>query len=96
LPHFVDSRRTSLDVRGQSQQGKLYSITSSAIATTAADSRRLPPREEGRFGKQDFRYVAAEDIYICPAGEKLAHLERLGRPSTIAYRKRNQLSDPCD
>jgi hypothetical protein len=25
----------------------------------------------GRFGKQDFRYVSEEDIYICPAGEKL-------------------------
>jgi transposase len=25
----------------------------------------------GRFGKQDFRYVAHEDVYICPAGETL-------------------------
>jgi hypothetical protein len=25
---------------------------------------------EGRFGKQDFRY-AAEDVYICPTGERL-------------------------
>ncbi len=30
-------------------------------------------KAEGRFGKQDFRYVAAEDIYVCPAGEKLAY-----------------------
>jgi hypothetical protein len=30
-------------------------------------------RQEGRFGKQDFRYVADEDIYVCPAGEKLAY-----------------------
>ena len=30
-------------------------------------------KSEGRFGKQDFRYVAEEDIYICPAGEKLIH-----------------------
>ena len=28
-------------------------------------------KAEGRFGKQDFRYVADEDIYVCPAGEKL-------------------------
>jgi Transposase DDE domain len=28
---------------------------------------------KGRFGKQDFRYVAEEDIYVCPAGQKLAH-----------------------
>src|SRR5678809_1361921 len=25
---------------------------------------------KGRFGKQDFRYAAEEDVYICPAGEK--------------------------
>jgi hypothetical protein len=29
-------------------------------------------KAEGHFGKQDFRYVAEEDVYICPAGEKLA------------------------
>ena len=27
----------------------------------------------GRFGKQDFRYLAAEDAYVCPAGQKLAY-----------------------
>src|SRR5258708_779269 len=27
----------------------------------------------GRFGKQDFRYVAAEDVYVCPAGQRLAY-----------------------
>ena len=30
-------------------------------------------KSEGRFGKQDFRYVAEENVYICPAGERLAH-----------------------
>jgi hypothetical protein len=30
-------------------------------------------KAEGRFGKQDFRYVAQEDVYICPAGEPLAY-----------------------
>jgi hypothetical protein len=27
----------------------------------------------GRFGKQDFIYKAADDIYRCPAGERLAY-----------------------
>jgi hypothetical protein len=27
----------------------------------------------GRFGKQDFRYLADEDVYICPAGETLPY-----------------------
>jgi len=26
---------------------------------------------KGRFGKQDFVYVAADDVYLCPAGERL-------------------------
>ncbi|MDH3743371.1 MAG: IS1182 family transposase [Hyphomicrobiales bacterium] len=28
-------------------------------------------KAKGRYGKQDFRYVADEDVYICPAGERL-------------------------
>ena len=28
---------------------------------------------KGRFGKQDFVYVAADDIYRCPAGEQLTY-----------------------
>jgi hypothetical protein len=28
---------------------------------------------KGRFGKQDFVYVAADDVYLCPAGEKLIY-----------------------
>ena len=28
---------------------------------------------KGRFGKQDFRYVAEDDVYICPAGERLIY-----------------------
>jgi hypothetical protein len=28
---------------------------------------------KGRFGKQDFVYVAADDVYVCPAGEQLPY-----------------------
>jgi len=28
---------------------------------------------KGRFGKQDFVYVAADDVYLCPAGEQLVY-----------------------
>jgi transposase len=30
-------------------------------------------KAKGRFGKQDFRYVEADDVYICPAGERLTY-----------------------
>jgi hypothetical protein len=31
-------------------------------------------KSDGRFGKQDFVYLPTEDVYRCPAGEKLACL----------------------
>ena len=30
-------------------------------------------KAEGRFGKQDFIYKADEDVYLCPAGERLTY-----------------------
>ena len=30
-------------------------------------------KAKGRFGKQDFRYVSENDVYICPAGERLVY-----------------------
>jgi hypothetical protein len=34
---------------------------------------------KGRFGKQDFVYVAADDVYLCPAGEQLGFSAGTGR-----------------
>jgi hypothetical protein len=28
---------------------------------------------KGRFGKQDFVYIAADDVYLCPSGERLTY-----------------------
>src|SRR5256886_13307369 len=30
-------------------------------------------KSDGRFGKQDFAYLPTQDVYRCPAGEKLAY-----------------------
>ncbi len=30
-------------------------------------------KAKGRFVKQDFRYLAADDVYLCPAGEHLVY-----------------------
>ena len=50
-------------------------------------------KAEGRFGKQDFVYMPEEDVYRCPAGEKLKyhftieeHGQRLRRYWTNACR----------
>ena len=38
-----------------------------------AETNDIGAKSDGRFGKQDFVYNAAEDVYRCPAGEKLAY-----------------------
>jgi hypothetical protein len=30
-------------------------------------------KAKGRYGKQDFRYMAGDDVYICPADERLTY-----------------------
>jgi hypothetical protein len=51
-------------------------ILAIALPTTSV-FRRPPPKPmtsglhaKRRFGKQDFVYVAADDVYLCPAGEQ--------------------------
>ena len=33
----------------------------------------LRTNAKGRFGKQDFVYVTSDDVYLCPAGERLIY-----------------------
>ena len=39
---------------------------------------RSPARRSGHFTKSEFRYDAATDIYLCPAGQRLVPLYRYG------------------
>src|SRR5215470_1738295 len=66
----------SLDVvadRGYFNGEEVLACEEAGITVTLPKPMTSNSKAEGRFGKQDFRYVAGEDVYICPAGEKLAH-----------------------
>ena len=39
----------------------------------AAQAANLGQQGQGPVVKQDFRYEASEDVYVCPAGEKLTY-----------------------
>ena len=43
------------------------------ITVTLPKPQTSEAKSDGRFGKQDFRYLAEDDIYICPTGEKLTN-----------------------
>ena len=67
---------TSLDVvadRGYFNGEEILACEEAGITVTLPKPMTSNSKAEGRFGKQDFRYVAEEDVYICPAGERLAY-----------------------
>jgi hypothetical protein len=52
-------------------------------------------KAEGRFGKQDFRYVAEEDVYICPAGERLAYHYTTEEKGLVVHRYWTNACQSC-
>jgi Transposase DDE domain len=58
--------------RGYFKSEEILACEEAGITVTLPKPMTSNSNAEGRFGKQDFRYVAAEDVYVCPAGEKLA------------------------
>jgi transposase len=59
--------------RGYFSSDEIQACDKAGITVTVAKPMTSNAKAEGRFGKQDFRYVAEEDVYVCPAGEKLTY-----------------------
>ena len=59
--------------RGYYNSAEIKACDDAGIAVTLPKPMTSGAKSDGRFGKQDFVYNAAEDVYRCPAGEKLAY-----------------------
>ena len=59
--------------RGYFDSEEILACDNAGITVTLPKPMTSNSKAEGRFGKQDFRYVAEEDVYVCPAGERLAY-----------------------
>ena len=59
--------------RGYFDSEEILTCEQAGIAVTLPKPQTSGAKAEGRFTKQDFRYVADEDIYICPAAERLTY-----------------------
>ena len=81
LSNMAEQARTEMGVetldavadRGYYASEELRACEEAGIAVTLPKPMTSNAKAAGRFGKQDFRYVAAEDVYICPAGQKLTY-----------------------
>jgi transposase len=57
--------------RGYFKGKEMLACEEAGITATLPKPQTSDAESEGRFGKQDFRYVAEDDTYICPASERL-------------------------
>src|SRR5207302_2174917 len=78
LSNMADQARTEMGVetldavadRGYYGSEEIRACEESGITVTLPKPMTSGAKAAGRFGKQDFRYVAAEDAYVCPSGQR--------------------------
>jgi transposase len=59
--------------RGYYNSTEIKACDDAGIAVTLPKPMTSGAKADGRFGKQDFVYLPTEDVYRCPAGEKLTY-----------------------
>jgi hypothetical protein len=59
--------------RGYFNSPEILACEQANITVTLPKPMTSGAKADGRFGKQDFAYLPAEDAYRCPAGEKLTY-----------------------
>jgi hypothetical protein len=81
LLNMAEQARTEMGVerldavtdRGYYEGEQIKACEESGITVTLPKPQTSGSKAAGRFGKQDFVYVAADDVYRCPAGERLTY-----------------------
>jgi hypothetical protein len=81
LSNIAEQARTeigaeTLDVvadRGYYDGKEIMTCEEAGITVMLPKPMTSGAKAAGRFGKQDFVYVAADDVYRCPAGERLTY-----------------------
>jgi transposase len=59
--------------RGYFEGREILACEEAGITVTLPKPMTSGSKSEGRFGKQDFVYLASEDVYRCPVGEHLKY-----------------------
>jgi transposase len=81
LSHMAKQAKTALETdkldvvadRGYFNSAEILACDDADITVTLPKPLTSGIKAKGRFGKQDFRYVAKDDVYVCPAGERLIY-----------------------
>jgi transposase len=81
--------------RGYFNSEEILACEEAGITVTLPKPMTSNAKAEGRFGKQDFRYVAEQDVYICPAGERLAYSFTTGDKGLVLRRYATKACQNC-
>jgi hypothetical protein len=103
LSHVAHETKAALGVekldavadRGYFNSEEIRACEEAGITVTLPKPMTSNAKAEGRFGKQDFRYVADEDIYVCPAGEKLVYHYTTEENSLVLRRYWTNVCQSC-
>src|SRR5580700_2745711 len=81
--------------RGYYASEEIRTCEEAGITVTLPKPMTSNSKAAGRFGKQDFRYVAAEDAYVCPAGQGLAYSFTTEDRGAVLRRYRTNACQSC-
>jgi transposase len=81
--------------RGYFSSTEILACEQADITVTLPKPMTSNSKTEGRFGKQDFRYVAEKDIYVCPAREALAYSFTTEERGLVLRRYRTNACKRC-
>jgi transposase len=81
LSHMAERAKSALDAetlnvvadRGYYSGDEIVACEASGISVCLPKPTTSNAKADGRFDKQDFIYVAQDDVYRCPAGEPLTY-----------------------
>jgi len=89
---------TKLDViadRGYFSGEEILACEEADITVTLPKPMTSHSKAKGRFGKQDFRYLAEGDVYVCPAGERLTYSFTTEDKGMVLRRYRTSACQSC-
>jgi len=103
LAHIAKETKATLEVekldvvadRGYFSGEEILACEKADITVTLPKPMTSNSKAAGRFGKQDFRYVAAEDVYVCPAGQRLAYSFTTEDKGLVLRRYRTKACQSC-
>jgi len=81
--------------RGYFNGEEILACENAGITVTLPKPMTSNSKAEGRFGKQDFRYIPQEDVYICPAGERLTYSFTTEDRGSVLRRYRTHACQRC-